>query len=155
MWSAELEYGLSAEAAMWCQLLRNAGVPELCRERIFDQPQPGILLAESPNRIRELHYRTLILSTGARERFLPFPGWTLPNVMGAGGLQALVKSGLPIQGKRVVVAGTGPLLLAVASYLRKHGAEIPLICEQASASKLARFAMMLIRHPEKIFQGLQ
>src|SRR5436305_2228543 len=150
MWSAELEYGLSAEAAMWYQLLRNAGVPELCRERIFDQPQPGILLAESPNGIRELHYRTLILATGARERFLPFPGWTLPNVMGAGGLQAMVKGGLPICGKRVVVAGTGPLLLAVAAYLRKHGAEILMICEQASWSSLARFGSALIAWPLKV-----
>ena len=44
--------------------------------------------------IRELRYEKLILATGARERFLPFPGWTLPNVMGAGGLQAMVKCGL-------------------------------------------------------------
>src|SRR5947207_7635971 len=104
--------------------------------RIIDQTAPGLLRAETSNGFCDLSYRNLVLATGARERFLPFPGWTLPNVMGAGGLQALVKSGLPIQGKRVVVAGTGPLLLAVASYLRKHGAEIPLICEQASASKL-------------------
>ena len=45
--------------------------------------------------------------------------------MGAGGLQALVKSGLPIKDKRVVVAGSGPLLLAVAKYLRDHGARRP------------------------------
>ena len=44
----------------------------------------------------------------------------------------MVKSGLPIAGKRVVVAGTGPLLLAVAAFLRKQGAEIPILCEQAS-----------------------
>ena len=95
----------------------------LCGLKVFHQPEPGVLLAEADHDLFEMRYRNLILATGARERFLPFPGWTLPNVMGAGGLQALVKSGLPIQGKRVVVAGTGPLLLAVASYLRKHGAE--------------------------------
>ena len=39
----------------------------------------------------------LIIATGARERFLPFPGWTLPNVFGAGGLQALVKGGLKVE----------------------------------------------------------
>ena len=103
----------------------------------------------------ELRYEKLMLATGARERFLPFPGWTLPNVMGAGGLQAMVKSGLPIRGKRVVVAGTGPLLLAVAAYLRKHGAEIPMICEQASWSSLASFGLALAGQPAKIFQGLQ
>ena len=72
------------------------------------------LLAETSNGVVELAFENLVLATGARERFLPFPGWTLPNVMGAGGLQALVKTGLPVEGKRVVVAGSGPLLLAVA-----------------------------------------
>jgi NADPH-dependent 2,4-dienoyl-CoA reductase/sulfur reductase-like enzyme len=75
--------------------------------------------------------------------------------MGAGGLQAMVKCGLPIRGRRVVVAGTGPLLLAVAAYLRKQGAEVPIVCEQASWSSLARFGASLLGHPAKISQGLQ
>jgi NADPH-dependent 2,4-dienoyl-CoA reductase/sulfur reductase-like enzyme len=65
----------------------------------------------------------------------------------------MVKSGLPIHGKRVVVAGTGPLLIAVAAYLKEHGAEIPIICEQASWGRLARFAMALVGQPAKISQG--
>jgi NADPH-dependent 2,4-dienoyl-CoA reductase/sulfur reductase-like enzyme len=113
------------------------------------------LLAEADDLVQELSYEKLILATGGRERFLPFPGWTLSNVMGAGGLQAMVKCGLPIQGKRVVVAGTGPLLLAVAAYLRRHGAEIAMICEQASWASLARFGMALLAHPSKIVQGFQ
>jgi NADPH-dependent 2,4-dienoyl-CoA reductase/sulfur reductase-like enzyme len=75
--------------------------------------------------------------------------------MGAGGLQALVKSGLPIQGKRVVVAGTGPLLLAVAAYLKKHGAEILMICEQASWSSLMQFGLALSAEPGKILEALR
>ena len=55
----------------------------------------------------------------------------------------------------MVIAGTGPLLLAVAAYLRKHGAEILIICEQASWSNLARFTVALLRQPAKIVQGLQ
>lgn len=65
--------------------------------RVFAAPQPGTLALETFHGERLLGYKSLILATGARERFLPFPGWTLPNVMGAGGLQALVKSGLPIK----------------------------------------------------------
>ena len=130
-------------------------VTVLCGLRIFDQPYNGLLLAESLDDVCELCYEKLVVTTGARERFLPFPGWTLANVFGAGGLQAMVKSGLPIHGKRVVVAGTGPLLLAVAAYLRRHGAEILLICEQASASALARFAVTLMQQPEKLTQALQ
>jgi NADPH-dependent 2,4-dienoyl-CoA reductase/sulfur reductase-like enzyme len=75
--------------------------------------------------------------------------------MGAGGLQAMVKSGLPIRGKRVIIAGTGPLLLAVASYLRQHGAEIAVICEQASWGSLAQFGVALFSWPAKILQGLR
>ena len=123
--------------------------------RVFDQPAPGVLLAEAVDRTCEVRCDKLIIATGARERFLPFPGWTLPNVMGAGGLQAMVKSGLPIQGKRVLVAGTGPLLLAVAAFLRKHGAEIAMVCEQASASSLAQFGLTLSFQPRKILQALQ
>ena len=145
----------TSEASSWLVQLKKAGVIELCGKRVFHHPEAGVLLAEGLDDVWELSYRNLVLATGARERFLPFPGWTLPNVMGAGGLQALVKSGLPIRGKRVVVAGSGPLLLAVAAYLRKHGAEIPLICEQASWKKLVRFGMSLMSHPGKITQGIQ
>jgi D-hydroxyproline dehydrogenase subunit alpha len=147
--------GQTEDAAGWIERLHAAGVTTLCGMRIFDRPEPGVLLAEGMNGVFELRYENLVLATGARERFLPFPGWTLPNVMGAGGLQAMVKCGLPVRGRRVVVAGSGPLLLAVAAYLRKHGAEIPMICEQASWSALARFGLSLVGHPDKLMQGLQ
>jgi len=142
-------------ALSWLERLKASGVTPLCGQRVFHQPQAGVLMAEGSDDVYEMSYGTLVLATGARERFLPFPGWTLPNVMGAGGLQAMVKSGLPVRGKRVVIAGSGPLLLAVASCLRQHGAEIPLICEQAPWNKLARFAAALIGYPEKIVQGFR
>jgi NADPH-dependent 2,4-dienoyl-CoA reductase/sulfur reductase-like enzyme len=99
-------------------------------------------------------YDRLIIATGARERFLPFPGWTSPGVYGAGGLQALVRSGYDIRGKRVVVAGSGPLLLAVAAHLKRDGAIIVSINEQAPVARLAKFAAGLIMHPAKIRQGI-
>src|SRR6188474_331013 len=70
--------------------------------------EPRRVTIETMDGHRDLTCRSLILATGARERFLPFPGWTLPHVTGAGGLQALVKTGLPIEGKCIVVAGSGP-----------------------------------------------
>jgi D-hydroxyproline dehydrogenase subunit alpha len=130
------------------------GVESFCATRVIDHIGPNTLLVEGADQVCEMSYSKLVLATGARERFLPFPGWTLPNVMGAGALQALVKSGLPVHGKRVVVAGTGPLLLAVASCLRKHGAEIAIICEQASRASLAIFGLSLLKYPQKIGQAL-
>jgi NADPH-dependent 2,4-dienoyl-CoA reductase/sulfur reductase-like enzyme len=154
IWRSGTE-GSNPQAAIWIDRLQAVQVVKLCGVRIFHQPETGVLLGETKDEICELRYDKLILATGARERFLPFPGWTLPNVMGVGGLQAMVKSGLSVRGKRVVVAGTGPLLLAVAAHLRKHGAEIPMICEQTSWSSLARFGFALAAHSSKMIQGLQ
>ncbi len=152
--------GHNSDALPWLQRLRASGGTVLCGLTVFDRAQDDFLIAESasPNGTSDIHflrYKKLILATGARERFLPFPGWTLPSLVGVGGLQAMVKSGLPIRGKRVVIAGTGPLLPAVAAYLIECGAEIPAICEQASWWRLLRFGVGLWRHPSKIAQAFQ
>jgi D-hydroxyproline dehydrogenase subunit alpha len=112
------------------------------------------LLAEHQDAPREIRWQKLILATGARELFLPFPGWTLPGIIGPGGLQALAKNGWPIAGKRVVICGTGPLLAAVAAGLRGYGAKIVSIAEQAPLGRVAEFGFTLLRHPAKIIQGL-
>jgi len=134
--------------------LMHSGVEVHSRSCVVAQPAPGTLRVESDRRCFDIEYKRLILATGARERFLPFPGWTLPGVMGAGGLQAMVKSGLAIAGKRVVISGTGPLLLAVASVLVKRGARIEGIFEQAPMSRAIRFAFALCSRPGKLFEGL-
>jgi D-hydroxyproline dehydrogenase subunit alpha len=155
IWRGDTEVRSNRGAAKWFERLQATPVETLYGFRVIDQPEHGVLTAEGVDETVELRYEQLILATGARERFLPFPGWTLPNVLGAGGLQALVKSGLPIHGKRVVIAGTGPLLLAVADYLHRHGARIRLICEQASWYSLMRFGRALIGEPGKILQAVQ
>ena len=96
----------------------------------------------------------VILATGAREIFLPFPGWTLPGVVGVGGLQAMAKNGFDVSGQRVLIAGSGPLLLAVAASLAERGAELVSICEQALLGKLARFMLQLPPFFGKAVQGL-
>jgi D-hydroxyproline dehydrogenase subunit alpha len=146
--------GASKEAVGWMRRAERLGVEWMSGARVFDAPAPGSLAVEMVDGECRVGYRSLILATGARERFLPFPGWTLPNVMGAGGLQALAKSGMPIEGKKVVIAGSGPLLLAVAHYLRAHGADVRLVAEQASFSAMLRFGMKLAVHPGKLMQAM-
>ena len=141
IWRGEQAKPASREAQAWFEKIRSVDIQLINGARVFQQSGAGTLLAETPEGVRELSYTSLVLATGARERFLPFPGWTLPNVMGAGGLQALVKTGLPVEGKRVVVAGSGPLLLAVGAYLRRRGADVLLIAEQATSAQLLRFVV--------------
>ena len=142
-------------ARTWLERLAASSVVRLQGWRIVDAPSPGVLRAEGNRGCRDLGYDQLILATGARERFLPFPGWTLPNVMGVGGLDAMVRGGLPIAGKRVVVAGTGPLLLAVAAHLTRKGAKIVAIAEQASLRRFVTFVSSLLGEPAKMVQGVE
>ncbi|MDX2292857.1 MULTISPECIES: FAD-dependent oxidoreductase [Streptomyces] len=97
--------------------------------------------------------RAVLLATGAYERQLPFPGWTLPGVVGAGGAQAMLKSGLVLPGRRVVVAGSGPLLLAVAASLAAAGARVPAVVEAGGYGPYARHTGTLLRNPAKLAEG--
>lgn len=66
----------------------------------------------------------LLIATGAYDLPVAFPGWTLPGVMSAGGVQTLIKSQFLRPGKRFVLAGSHPLLLLVADLLVESGAEV-------------------------------
>jgi thioredoxin reductase len=113
------------------------------------------LVGERERDSMTLKARAIIIATGARERFLPFPGWTLPNVVGVGGAQALLKAGMSVRGKRVVVAGSGPLLLPVAASLAKAGARLGIVAEQAGFAALARYTASLWRSPALLAQAAQ
>ncbi len=144
----------SRQAARWFGEFDSTGIALITAARVVAaDPRARTVLLEKPDTAVELHYDELILACGARELFLPFPGWTLPGVFGAGGLQALVKGGMPVSGKRIVVGGSGPLLLAAAAYLRKRGGHVKLIVEQAPTSVLLRFAAQLFRSPAKVMQA--
>lgn len=128
------------------------GVDLLPRHSVI-AAEPSALRVETPQGSALLRYGSLVLATGARELLLPFPGWTLPGVSGAGGLQALAKQGWPVAGKRVVIGGSGPLLLAAADTLRKHGARVVGIYEQAPAAAVMTFARQLRHWPARAWQA--
>jgi NADPH-dependent 2,4-dienoyl-CoA reductase/sulfur reductase-like enzyme len=124
--------------------------------RVVARLAPRALLLESAEHGGIcVSYDQLILATGARERLLPFAGWTLPGVTGAGALQALIKGGTPVRGERIVIAGSGPLLLASLATARAAGAQVVAVVEQASAFALARFAASLAATPSKLIQAVQ
>ncbi|MFF6947402.1 FAD-dependent oxidoreductase [Streptomyces iakyrus] len=91
----------------------------------------------------EVHARAVLLATGGYEQVLPFPGWTLPGVVTAGGAQAMLKGGLVVPGRRAVVAGAGPLLLPVATGLAAAGVEVAALVESTDPKRLARHAPTL------------
>lgn len=155
IWRGGPQHNTHQAKKLWDELQQMTTVQWFMQSRVLGPADSAQLLLETPQQTFKLGYRKLILATGARERLLPFPGWTLPGVSGAGGLQALVKGGYPVQGKRIVVAGSGPLLLAVAATLRQQGAQVLHILEQSSWRKLAGFALQLARTPAKLRQAWQ
>ena len=92
---------------------------------------------------RSLWYRQLIVAVGAYDRPVPFPGWTLPGVYTAGGAQRLVKTQRVLPGERILLAGTGPLQLALANQIVDAGGKVEAIVEAGNIDKwlsLARSA---------------
>lgn len=71
----------------------------------------------------------IILATGAYDRPMAFPGWTLPGVYGAGATLRMIKTQWLLPGKRVLLAGLGPLQLALANALVKQGVKVVCIAE--------------------------
>lgn len=94
----------------------------------------------------------VLLATGAYDRPLPFPGWDLPGVYTAGGLQALLKGGGVLAGRRVVVGGTGPFLLPVAAGLAGRGASV-VVCEANDPRRWASGVGTALRLPGKLVEG--
>lgn len=153
VWRHDVRFGVPALARRRASAaLERANVAWLPQTRVV-AAESGALLVEDPQRARWLAYGALVLATGARELLLPFPGWTLPGVTGAGGLQALAKQGWPLAGKRVVVAGSGPLLLAAAATAQRHGAKVLGVFEQADAAMMRGFARGLWRWPARVVQA--
>jgi NADPH-dependent 2,4-dienoyl-CoA reductase/sulfur reductase-like enzyme len=140
-------------ARPWLERLARSGVSVLGESTVVDAPAPGALLVERHGRPLRVSCDALVVATGARELLLPFPGWTRPGVIGAGAAQALRESGARFAGLRVVVAGSGPLLVAVAAALRRAGARVIGLAEQAPRSRLAGFATGLARTPHRLVQA--
>ncbi len=98
---------------------------------------PGVL-ATGLAGTRAIHGRRIIIATGAHERPLMLPGWTLPGVMTTGALQTLWRSYRTLPGKRILIAGNGPLNLQVAHELRVAGADVIAAVEMAEATSWRR-----------------
>lgn len=154
IWRAERSAAPQSAAAVWLARLASSDVEIVAGAAAFEaDADAGLLRFERDFETLEVHCQRLIVATGARELFLPFPGWTLPGVVGAGGVQALVKGGFPVAGRRVLVAGSGPLLLAAAGMLGRHGANVLGVYEQTSLANLARFSLQLWTFSKKLLEA--
>ncbi len=102
-------------------------------------PEEGVLSLSSPEGAATITAERILLATGAQERPVPIPGWTLPGVMGAGAAQILLKSAGIVPSGPLVLAGQGPLIWLLAVQLARAGAP-PLVLETRHTGLLAAAA---------------
>lgn len=119
----------------FCEIVTSAHVWAIEGTKIF------VMVGESDGANRDARVYSagaLVMATGAYDRALPVPGWTLPGVFTAGGAQALAKGERIAVGRRVVVGGAGPFLLPVAASLAQAGSTVVGVYEASSAGRMLR-----------------
>ncbi|SEO35175.1 Thioredoxin reductase [Paracoccus alcaliphilus] len=113
------------------------------------------LLAEPG--LKHLKARRILVATGAKERPFAFPGWTLPGVMTAGAIQTLMKDSNCLPDCPVVLAGSGPLLLLLATQLLEQGVTVSALLDTTPSSNVlraARFVPGAVMAGTTLWQGV-
>ncbi len=153
---AEPDAQASAGLALAAQV-RESGAEILSGAAVWGAFAPDeVAVAMPEGGTRFLTPRRIILATGAHERAVPFPGWTLPGVMTTGAGQTMVRAWRVAPGRRVVVAGNGPLNLQLAVELLEAGVEVVALAESAPAPRdpVALLAMARTA-PDLVLRGLR
>lgn len=145
---------LPAPARAWLDRFDRSGAEGLTEASVVDVREGAVVAVRRDEAVRVRAPR-IVIATGARELFLPFPGWTLPNVMGVGGVQALLKSGASLAGKRIALAGAGPLVLPVAAAVARAGARLGTVADRTAPGRLLTFAASLLGRPRDLWEGLR
>ncbi len=104
-------------------------------------------------KILEIQAEHLILATGARERYLPFKGWTLPGVMSLGSAQILMKSYGVLPARNTLIAGTSPLMMVLASEILGNKGEVTALMDENSMIKKLEFLPLIQHHWPKLMEG--
>ncbi|WP_428352993.1 NAD(P)/FAD-dependent oxidoreductase [Methyloprofundus sp.] len=118
------------------EAFRNCEIDYFPESKVWslnNQREVGVLHNDQNNIITA---DQIIVASGAMERPVPFPGWTLPGVMQAGAGQILFKSSGVIPSDGVVLAGSGPLLLLLAWQYMQVGVEIKAMLDVTPLSNL-------------------
>ena len=126
--------------------LQRPEITYLARTRVWDIGPGWRLELHGADAPQQLKAQAIILATGAYDRPAAFPGWTLPGVMGVGGAQHLVKSQGVLPGRKILIAGSGPLLIALGALLIWAGGTVEGVLEGSKgliSFKPGRMATML------------
>ncbi|WP_213880368.1 FAD/NAD(P)-binding oxidoreductase [Pseudomonas sp. dw_358] len=154
--SATTLYGFEARKAtdLHQGLDRLAGQFDYRPATLVWNAEQGALDTVCDGRGRRVPYERLIVATGATDRILPVPGWTLPGVYSLGAAQIALKYQGCAIGERVVLAGSGPLLYLVAYQYAKAGARVVAVLDSAPFAAQVKASPTLLRQPPTLAKGM-
>ncbi len=157
-WSAQQLYGSEAGKARALHSLFDRMV---ARGEVEYHPRSSamaltanVLQVLTPAGRREFAYNRLILATGATDRLVPVPGWQAPGVYSLGAAQIALKAQGVALGRRIVLAGSGPLLTLVAIQLLKAGANVAAVLDTSSARNQILALPGMMARPVLLLRGL-
>ncbi|MDR9751326.1 FAD/NAD(P)-binding oxidoreductase [Pseudomonas sp. SZMC_28357] len=123
-------------------------------ETLVWNAEAGAIDTLQHNRATRLEFSRVIVATGATDRILPVPGWTLPGVYSLGAAQIALKFQGCAIGERVVFAGSGPLLYLVAYQYAKAGAKVVAVLDSSAFAAQVRATGKLLRQPLTLAKGV-
>ncbi len=115
--------------------------------------EPDILDIYRHGECERVRAQRIVVATGAYDRPIAFPGWTLPGVITAGAAQSLVKSQWVLPGSHVLMVGSGPFQLPVAAQLIKAGAKVVSLLEAAKVSGWITRVPSIWKHLDKVTEA--
>ena len=118
---------------------------------IYDNNE--ILIEIEKKKVASIHYEVILFTTGARERYLPFKGWTIPGVFSAGMSQVLMKSSGVLPSRDVVVGGSGLFLFSAAYEFLNNGAKVRSVLESTGIADKVKMLPVLLHNFSKIMEG--
>ncbi|MBE9605426.1 NAD(P)/FAD-dependent oxidoreductase [Acetobacteraceae bacterium H6797] len=134
---------------------------EALREKIDYRPntlawgaKPGMLMTVTGDEAREVPYDALIIASGATDRVMPMPGWTVPGVYTLGAAQIALKAQACAIGAAPIFTGTGPLLYLVAWQYMKAGVKVRAVLDTSPFSLRLKALRYLAARPEVLRHGM-
>jgi NADPH-dependent 2,4-dienoyl-CoA reductase/sulfur reductase-like enzyme len=149
---SEYRRGIELAAAF-----RASGARYLPQTVVWQAAPDGRVGVLSPDGARMIAARRIILATGAMERPVAMPGWTLPGVMGVGAAQSVLKSSGLVPNVPTVIAGSGPLIWLVAAQLVRAGAPVSTLLITLPGRRITRGLTALpglLAGTRELLQGL-
>lgn len=116
-------------------------------------PENRLLLESEQKEVIPVSYDVLLFATGARERFLPFKGWTLPGVYSTGLVQVMMKSSGVMPDKKILIAGSGLFLFSVGFEFLKNKGKVLGILEQTGMMDKVKMLPLLFHQFSKFAEG--